>query len=60
LQEKKKVACGNVSIDVPNGGGEMSVTINVNTLVDLRGDHAEDAACDLNFMSRDYHLIGDW
>jgi hypothetical protein len=56
----KEVACGNVSIDVPNVGGELSVAINVNTLVDLKGDHAEDAAYDLNSMSRDYRRIGDW
>lgn len=36
------------------------MTIDVNTLVDLRGDHAEDAACDLNSISRDFHRIGEW
>jgi hypothetical protein len=56
---EKDVACGNVSIDVPNVGGELSVTSHVKTLVDLRGDYAEDVACDLNSMSRDYHRIGD-
>lgn len=53
---EKEVACGKVSIDVPNVGGELSVTSRVKTLVDLRGD---DAAYDLNSMSRDYHRIGD-
>jgi hypothetical protein len=56
---RKKVASGNVSINVPNVGGELSVTSHVKTLVDLRGDDAEDAAYDLNSMSRDYHRICD-
>ena len=37
---EREVACDDVSIDVPNVGDKMSVTIKVNTVFHLRGELA--------------------